>query len=96
MLKAVSVHPGEHYSLYVTYSDGKIAHVDLAPLLEVAVFAPLRDPAFFAGVKIADGGSCLAWNDQLDLDAAALRMPPEQLPSSVTRLLFLGSSEKTA
>lgn len=86
---ATAVRLGEFPTLFVDYPDGLTAHVDLAPLLERPLFAPLRDPAFFTAVKLADGGACLAWSEELDLDTRALRLPPANTTLSGPRLIFL-------
>ena len=40
------------HSVDLTFKDGRRKRVDLLPLLQGPVFQPLRDPAFFARLKL--------------------------------------------
>lgn len=70
--RVVRVAAGDGYTLLVTYHDGTHI-VDLAALVRRGgVFAPLRDPARFAGVSVGGGGRWVEWPDGPDLCADAL------------------------
>lgn len=74
------VKPLEVGRLQVFFDDGLQPIIDLSPMLvQGGVFEPLRDPARFAAVEIADEGHALVWHapsgiedDDIDLSANAL------------------------
>lgn len=39
----------------------------MTPLLEKAMFAPLRNTALFKSVRVEQGGWAVSWNDEIDL-----------------------------
>ena len=56
----------------VEFRDGFTADLDLSPLIEEGpIFAPLRDPATFAAVRLERGAPI--WSDSLDLAPGSLR-----------------------
>ena len=70
--RVARLEPAGGHRLRVTFRDGFTATVDLAPLLdEGPIFAPWRDAAFFAGVRIERGVP--VWSDDLDLSPGSLR-----------------------
>ena len=80
---AVAVLPP--YAIRVTFDDGVVRDVDLADDLWGPMFEPLKDPAYFARVKVEDGD--VVWPNGLDLDPLVLHgdFPPakrEQQPLS--------------
>ena len=92
----VEVTDADHYELVVSFDDGTRRRVELGSLLE-GCFEPLRDPARFAEVYVADPG-VPTWpltvrpegapeEDamQLDLAPEALKEAPgEELPREST------------
>jgi hypothetical protein len=51
--KLVKIRPTSGHRVSVEFEDGFTAEVDLAPLLdEGPLFAPMRDPAIFAAVRL--------------------------------------------
>ena len=61
------------YRLHVRFLDGTEGEVDMAALLsrpDAGVFAPLRDPAFFARVSVELGD--VTWPGELDLAPDAM------------------------
>jgi hypothetical protein len=61
------------YRLYLRFEDGVEGVVDLAPHLSFqGVFAPLRDPAYFAQVRVDPGLGTVAWPNGADLDPDVL------------------------
>ena len=46
------VQVGSGYCLTVTFDDGLFRTIDLEPILEGALYGPLRDPALFRQVSI--------------------------------------------
>jgi hypothetical protein len=71
------VTPLEVGRLELAFDDGVIATVDLGAMLAIGgVFEPLRDPARWITVEIAEQGHALIWHvpggDDVDLSANAL------------------------
>lgn len=65
ILRIVSVrHLGGH-RLHLEFNNGEAGEVDLAYDLNGPVFKPLRDPGFFASVRL-EGGT-IAWPNGADL-----------------------------
>jgi len=63
------------YGLRLTFRDGSSGIVDgrrwlLAPI--DTVFAPLRDPAFFAQVFVNQEAGTIAWPNDVDIDPDTL------------------------
>ena len=57
-----------HYWLRLTFSDGLIGDVDLSHLEDRdGVFTPLRDPEFFAQVRVDPEIGTIAWPNGADL-----------------------------
>ncbi len=62
--------------VYLEYDDGATYLIDLSDLIQPnTVFANLADPNVFAQLEIGARGRNLRWNDMLEIDADALRMP---------------------
>ena len=58
------------YTLNLTFSNGERRLYDAKPLLEYALFAPLRDLSFFMRAH-CDGGT-VVWNEELDIAPESL------------------------
>ncbi len=57
-----------HYRLRLTFSDGLVGDVDLSYLSEwEGVFTPLRDPTFFAQVRVDPETGTITWPNGVDL-----------------------------
>lgn len=56
------------YVVRVTFADGVVRDVDIQPLLDGEVFAPLRDPAVFELVKVDELWQTIVWPNGVDLD----------------------------
>jgi hypothetical protein len=84
MKRITSVEVQPNHKLRLRYDDGVEGVVDLSNDVGKGIFAPWKDPKFFATVKIERGGRALIWSDELDLCADALYLeitgkPPEDL-----------------
>ena len=59
------VQPKEDYTLLLTFADGSAKVYNVRPLLEKAIYAPLKNPAFFLRAKVECG--TVVWNDDVDI-----------------------------
>ena len=55
------------FVLEVTFDDGVQREVDMEPLLGGEVFRPLRDPAYFARVRVDPDAGTIVWPNGADL-----------------------------
>ena len=63
------------YQLTLTFTDGSSGGVDLSRLIldeQAGVFAPLRDPAVFAQVRVDPDAGTICWPNDVDLDPDVL------------------------
>jgi hypothetical protein len=66
------------YRLFLRFDDGEAGEIDMAQYLTFdGVFADLRDPRKFAGVRLLKEWGTIGWPNDVDLD-------PEVLYSRVT------------
>lgn len=84
MLKdIVAAHALNGHWLFLRFEDGVEGTIDLAPHLGFeGMFAPLRDPAYFAQVQVDSDLGTVVWPNGVDLD-------PDVLYSRVTGKPFL-------
>ena len=80
----------ENHRLYVRFADGVEGEVDLDGLVRwEGVFAPLRDPARFAEVRVDPELGTVVWPNGADLDPdvlyAAVTGRPVDLTSPAVR-----------
>lgn len=75
MVEIRSVEALPEYRLRLWLSDGRTVERDLSDLVPAPgvdnVFAPWRDPAYFAQVRLADYGT-VVWPNGVDLDPDVL------------------------
>lgn len=65
----VKVEPRGGCRLWLEFQDGVQGEVDLEPLLSFqGVFAPLRDPAYFARVRVHPELGTICWPNDADWD----------------------------
>jgi hypothetical protein len=55
------------YRLRLTFEDGTVGEVDFAERAWEGVFAPLRDPAFFAQVSLDRDAGTITWPNGADM-----------------------------
>ena len=60
------------HSLHLTFNDGTAKQVNVRPLLDGAVFEPLREPAYFASVKLDSFCGTVVWPNGADFAPEAL------------------------
>lgn len=68
------------YTLELTFDDGASQTIDFEPILYGKIFGPLRDPKFFAQVRLDPDFDTLVWPNDADFDPATLRYWPDYLP----------------
>jgi hypothetical protein len=69
----VKVEPRGGYRLWLQFQDGVEGEVDLGPRLTFhGVFAPLRDPAYFARVRVNAELGTICWPNDADWDPLVL------------------------
>lgn len=66
MLNVIAARHVRAHVLWLRFSDGAEGEVDLADALEGEVFAPLRDPAEFARVRLDPEIRTVAWPNGAD------------------------------
>jgi len=69
----VSVQPLSEHRLHVKFDDGVDGVVSVAQMVQfTGVFEPLRDPKFFAEVKVNAELGTVCWPNGADLDSDVL------------------------
>jgi hypothetical protein len=69
----VEVSPVGDHRLRLRFDDGVEGEIDLAPTLTFdGVFAPLKDPRYFARVSVEPDGGTICWPNGADLDPVVL------------------------
>lgn len=58
----------DDFTVRVVFADGEVRDVDIEPLLELPVFAPLRERSEFEAVFVDPETGTLAWPTGGDLD----------------------------
>lgn len=61
------------HQLWLSFTDGTQATVDVRPLLDGPVFEPLRDPEYFARVALDPVCGTVVWPNGADLAPECLR-----------------------
>lgn len=59
------VQPKEDYTLLLTFADGAKKIYNARPLLEKAIYSPLKNPTFFLSAKAECG--TVVWSDDVDI-----------------------------
>jgi hypothetical protein len=69
----IEVEPRGEYRLWLRFQDGVEGEVDLGPKLTFqGVFAPLRDPGYFAHVRVNAELGTICWPNGADWDPLVL------------------------
>lgn len=66
VLRVTSVHHIQPFQLRLEFSDGVVKDVDLSHELYGKVFEPLRDPMFFAQVRVNEETNTIEWPNGAD------------------------------
>lgn len=85
MLKdIVEVHPLDDYQLHLRFEDDVEGVVDLLQIIQLTgVFAPLKDPSYFAQVRVNPDLGAICWPNNADVDTDVLyaRITGEAIPT---------------
>ena len=73
------------WTLRVSFDDATEQVIDFASVLSGALFAPLRDPALFAQVRLDHDAHTLVWPNGADFDPATLHDWPQLKDAMVER-----------
>jgi len=80
--KMIAATPRPEHVVRVMFADGEVRDVDITPLLDTEVFAPLRDHTAFEQVTVDEEVGTIAWPGGADLDPdviyAALDLGPHK------------------
>jgi hypothetical protein len=69
----VHVKPMGEHRLHLRFDDCVEGEIDLLSKLKFrGVFAPLRDPDYFARVRVEPDGATICWPNEADLDPVVL------------------------
>lgn len=73
LMDVVDVEPRGRYRLWLRFQDGTEGEIDLEPELTFqGVFAPLRDPTYFARVRVNPDLGTICWPNDADWDPLVL------------------------
>lgn len=67
------------FALRLTFDDGVVREIDFSGELWGEVFEPLRDPEYFARVRVDPVTGTIAWPNGVDFDPVALHNRPGSL-----------------
>lgn len=81
------------HSLRVEFEDGSQQEIDFTPVLAGELYGPLRDPEFFAQVRIDTEAHTLVWPNGADFDPATLHDWPLVVDELSARALRWSSTE---
>jgi hypothetical protein len=57
----------DDHTLMIEFENHEERMYDITPLLEKAMFSPLRNPGFLRNVQVEVGGYALVWNEDIDI-----------------------------
>lgn len=72
LVRVTSVEVVGDFSLRLGFSDGSSREVDLEDRLRGPVFEPLKNPQFFAQVRVDEELGTIVWPNGADLDPVVL------------------------
>jgi hypothetical protein len=73
------------HSLDLTFKDGTRKRVNLLPLLDGPIFAPLRDPEYFARVELDSVAGTVVWPNGADIAPETLYNLPSESKANAGR-----------
>jgi len=100
--RITSVEPLPDYRLRLTFADGEEHVVELGDVVGRGMYTPLRDPDYFARVRLDEEAGTVVWPNGADFDPAILHDWSERREAFVSlvetwsKLGDLGSSDPDA
>ena len=83
LIEVIGVQVLGHYRLRLRFSDGRVGDVDVSDVREKGnLFADLRDPAYFAQVRVDPEVGTIAWPNGLDFAPERLYREAVSQPAS--------------
>lgn len=70
----------DEHTLLVAFDNAHKRAYDVTPLLRKAMFAPLKNPAFFKSVQVERGGYAVVWNSEIDISEYELWSKGQPMP----------------
>jgi len=83
------------HSLAGAFKDGKRSQVNMLPLLQGAIFKPLRDPAVFARVMLDPVAGTVVWPNGADIAPETLYQLATEAERAIRRRARRGSPNRT-
>ncbi len=65
--KIISVKAIDGYTVAVEFDNQQKRKYDVKPLLDKAMFSPLKNVALFKSVQVDVGGYAIVWNENIDI-----------------------------
>jgi hypothetical protein len=88
----IAVKPIKDYQLHLIFEDHREGVVDLAEIIEFnGIFAPLKDPEYFASVWVNPDLGTICWDNGTDIDPVLLYVAianPDQPISNIREHLL--------
>lgn len=72
VLRVTAVEPVSDHELRLTFNDGLVRQVDMAPMMWGDLGEPLRDPAFFKRVSVDEESRTIVWPNGFEPDPDVL------------------------
>ncbi len=57
----------DDYTLIIRFQNNEIKQYDIRQILDIPMFFPLQNPAFFRSFTVEVGGYAIAWNEDIDI-----------------------------
>ena len=70
----------DDHTLLVAFENAHKRTYDVTPLLQKAMFAPLKNPVFFKSVQVERGGYAVVWNSEIDISEYELWSKGQPVP----------------
>ncbi len=85
--RIISAVAQQDHCLLVGFDNGKYKRYDASRLLDIEMFAPLKDFAFFKNVSVEPVGYAVSWNADIDISEHELwqhgEAAPDQQPVAI-------------
>ena len=70
----------DDHNLLVEFDNSTKKKYDVSPLLDKAMFSPLKNPTLFKAVTVEQGGYAVAWNNEIDISEYELWRHGQPVP----------------